>query len=388
MKKKILLMVPMLHQGGFERVCIRTARLLQEHCEVYLLIFNGEDIAYDINGLHVIDINIKGKNGISNKVCNVWRRVYKVKLIKRKLGIQITYSFGITANLVNVLSKTQDVIWIGIRGFTDLGSKLHSVLCKKADEIICCSKLIEEIVKKEFPQKSSVTIYNPYDIKTMQEQAGETIPQQDESLFENHRVIISMAREDEVKGFWHLIRSFSMLHKELPDTVLMIIGEGEYRENKQFAQELGIADKVIFTGVKKNPFPYLKRAAVYALTSFHEGFPNALVEAMALGIPVVAANCKSGPAEILCGDYRKAEDDTKVYHAEYGVLLPVLKEEKNLGTHLLEKEEEILASELLQMLQKKDLREKYQKAGYKRAMEFSDKAYVDALLGNIEKQLY
>ena len=59
MKKKIMLIVPMLHQGGFERVCVATARLLESYHEVYIVIFSAMDIAYDIRGLHVIDIHMK-----------------------------------------------------------------------------------------------------------------------------------------------------------------------------------------------------------------------------------------------------------------------------------------------------------------------------------------
>ncbi|MBR4639959.1 MAG: glycosyltransferase, partial [Butyrivibrio sp.] len=60
-KKNLMLMVPMLHQGGFERVCIKTARLMQEYYNVYILIFSSKDINFDIMGLEVIDINVPAK---------------------------------------------------------------------------------------------------------------------------------------------------------------------------------------------------------------------------------------------------------------------------------------------------------------------------------------
>ena len=56
-KPNLLLMVPMLHQGGFERVCVTTARLMQEYYNVYILIFSSKDINYDVTGLEVIDID-------------------------------------------------------------------------------------------------------------------------------------------------------------------------------------------------------------------------------------------------------------------------------------------------------------------------------------------
>ena len=58
MKKKLLLMVPMLHQGGFERVCIETARLLAQDMDVTILIFSDKNIHYDISGLHVVNMDV------------------------------------------------------------------------------------------------------------------------------------------------------------------------------------------------------------------------------------------------------------------------------------------------------------------------------------------
>ena len=73
-KKNLMLMVPMLHQGGFERVCVSTARLLQDYYNVYVLIFSSKDINYDVKGLNIIDIDVPSKKGTINKVINVFKR--------------------------------------------------------------------------------------------------------------------------------------------------------------------------------------------------------------------------------------------------------------------------------------------------------------------------
>ena len=62
-KKNLMLMVPMLHQGGFERVCVKTARLMQEYYNVYILIFTSKDMFYDVSGLNVIDIDVPASEG-------------------------------------------------------------------------------------------------------------------------------------------------------------------------------------------------------------------------------------------------------------------------------------------------------------------------------------
>lgn len=64
-KRKLILVSPMLHQGGFERVCVTTARLLAPYFDVTIVVFNSANIAYDVDGLNIIDLKLgvkKGKN--------------------------------------------------------------------------------------------------------------------------------------------------------------------------------------------------------------------------------------------------------------------------------------------------------------------------------------
>ena len=386
--KKILLMVPMLHQGGFEKVCVRTARLLKDSddfIDVKILIFNDEDIAYDTTGLDVINIDIKSRPGKIGKIMNVMKRVQKVRSFKKMYGNHITYSFGITANLVNVLSREQDKIWVGIRGFTDLYSRTLSLFCKKADLVICCSKTIEEVIKSKYPNSKTTTIYNPYDVKHMETLATEALPDEIMQAISGKKVIVSMGREDEVKGFWHLIKSFYHVLQTEPDAIMAIIGEGEYLPYKQLARDLGIENKILFTGVLTNPFPLLTRAAVYVLTSLHEGFPNALVEAMAMSVPVVATNCLSGPAEILGENPQDYQDQSLVYEAEYGILVPILKEEPDFRADVEEPEEIRITEEINRLLSEQKHSRHYGKAGKARAEEFSDAVYTEMILNLMMK---
>jgi glycosyltransferase involved in cell wall biosynthesis len=80
----------------------------------------------------------------------------------------------------------------------------------------------------------------------------------------------------------------------------MILGEGRDRGAlEKLAEELGVCDRVALIGFRSNPYAYLQRASLFVLSSAWEGSPNALTEALALGIPVVATDCPSGPREIL-----------------------------------------------------------------------------------------
>ena len=106
-KKKLMLICPMLHQGGFERVCVTTAKLMQPYFDVVIVIFDSADIAYDVEGLNIVDICMGVRKGKLNKILNIIRRSLKVRQLKKKMKPDIAYSFGPTANMVNAFSYVQ-----------------------------------------------------------------------------------------------------------------------------------------------------------------------------------------------------------------------------------------------------------------------------------------
>ncbi len=385
MRKKIMLLVPMLHQGGFERICALTAKLLKDTHEVYLVIFSDKDKIYDVTGVKLINLDLGAVEGKIGKVFNLGKRVRRLKKLKRELAIDISYSFGVTANIANVLSKCNEEVWTGIRGYGVLQETgKMKLICKYADKVVSCTKVMEEDINRLFGTKSSAVLYNPCDIAEIRKLAEEKPDESFTQFLERPgKLIASMGREDDLKCFWHLLKSFFLLKKKLPDCRLMIIGEGQYTEYMKLADELGVAQDVLFTGVLKNPFALLKKADVYALTSESEGFPNALIEAMACGLPAVSVNCKTGPAEILHENYQECEKQDEVYVGDYGVITPVFTGEKNLNAAQFTKEEEIFAVELEKMLTQAERYSYYREKAPERAESFSMEAYV----ANIDKLL-
>lgn len=116
-----------------------------------------------------------------------------------------------------------------------------------------------------------------------------------------HR-LVGMGRLERQKGFDLLIRIFYRLAQEFPDWDLWIWGEGSQRRALE-AQvvKLGLEPRVFLPGWTSEPWDELERADVFVLPSRWEGFPNALLEAMALGVPCVAYDCPAGPREITRG---------------------------------------------------------------------------------------
>lgn len=114
-------------------------------------------------------------------------------------------------------------------------------------------------------------------------------------------VVLGVGRLTAQKDFDVLIRAFASVRKMRPAR-LMILGEGELRtELEALIRQLGIGADVALPGFQANPLVYMRRAALFVLSSRFEGFGNVLVEAMACGTPVVSTDCPSGPAEILEG---------------------------------------------------------------------------------------
>lgn len=366
-KKKIMLIVPMLHQGGFERVCVATARLLEPYYDVCIVLFDSKDIAYDIRGLQVVDLHMGVRESLLGKALNIGKRSLAVRKLKRKMGIDIAYSFGPSANMVNVFSGRSAQVWVGIRSYMDMeNARKIRLFSKRADLVVCCSKRIEEEVRERYRCGKAVTLYNPLDAAELRKQAAGTGP---ELPWEDREgIIVSMGREDDVKGFWHLLKAFGEMCKTVPRAKLMIVGEGDFGEYRTLAQELGVAKQVYFTGMKRNPFPYLGAAALYVLTSYHEGFPNALIEAMALGIPVISTDCLTGPREILQSGERL-----------YGVLIPNMSPEKDMDASHISEEERRLAGEMARMFTDREYRERQAAASLERAGDFGSGRYVEQI---------
>ena len=370
-KEKLLLISPMLHQGGFERVCITTARLLKPYYDVSIVIFDDADIAFDIRGLSIINIHLGVCNGKLAKITNLMRRAIRVRKLKQRMKPVIAYSFGPSANMVNALSKTSlTSVFLGLRGYQDVADDPKMKLyVRKADRIICCSKEIEAIVQEKYGYLQTATLYNPYDAEGITELSKEKVTDlpwkmEDE---DRPRILIGVGRDDPVKGFWHLIKAFYLVQKEIPQMRLIIMGDGSFEQAKSLVSELQLEQKVYFPGVRKNPYKYLAASEMFLLSSYTEGFPNVLVEAMILGRPLISTDCRTGPAEILD-------------HGKYGILVPDMGDTEDYSGDTISEKETCFAEKIIEVLKDSERQKELSELERKRAGEFDYDSYVDNLL--------
>ena len=393
MKRKLMLISPMLHQGGFERVCVTTARLMEPYFDVTIVIFNSANIAYDVEGLNIIDIKMGVQKGKWKKILNIVKRSMKVRQLKKKIKPDIAYSFGPSANMVNAFSKTgKEKVWLGLRNYTDVEETVKiRIFTRLADLIVCCSKTIEKELKTKFGYHKTATLYNLYDVRAIREQARLKEPDLPWGEYDAQgrkiRCMVSMGRDDDMKGFWHMIKVFFLVHEKRPEVRLILMGAGSFDFYRKLAKDLGIEDAVYFAGMQREPYKYLNKGEIYLLTSLNEGFPNALVEGMALGLAPVCVNCMTGPAEILLEDgdaslleQQEKEGKAPVIYGEYGILIPVMEKERNLDPADILPEEVHMADIVLELLEDDKKLENYQKAAVSRAQKFTFESYAEQFL--------
>ncbi len=172
-------------------------------------------------------------------------------------------------------------------------------------------------------------IYNPVITPSLEEQAAESL---DHPWFQPGEppVILGIGRLEPQKDFATLVRAFAKLQKQ-QDCRLVLLGAGQQHvELEQLAKQLGVKDSVKLLGFVANPHRYLARSSLFVLSSAWEGLSNVLIEAIALGVPVVSTDCPCGPSEVLAG-------------GKYGRLVPVGDWEtmatamaESLSNHILE----------------------------------------------------
>ena len=328
-------------------------------------------------------------------------QIERLKKLKRSLSPDCSISFLNSANYVNALSHTGERTVISVRSYpegpfapedcrTEEGRARIREACEKADVIVPVACETAECLMRSFgAEEEKIRVIrnsiDPAEVRRSAERAPEgpetgNMPGRAASgLLSAMRkasvVFCSSGRLTEKKGHWHILRAFREVRKKVPGALLVILGrEGKHQANtagllRSIISECGLEGSVLLPGFLEDPYPILAQADIYVSASYNEGFPNALLEAMALGLPVISTDCRSGPREILAPGSDPSVKTAKIEYARFGVLLPVCSGERRTAEPL-EPAEEMMAEAMLSLANDRSLRERYAAASAERAEQF------------------
>jgi len=181
-----------------------------------------------------------------------------------------------------------------------LAARLLGRIYRLADQVLAVSRDLAEDISSilGFNKDAIGVLPNGLDLEAIESLADEPAAFSVQKAA-SRPVLVAIGRLVPQKGFAVLLDAMAKVIRRR-EAQLVVLGEGVLRKSlEKKAQELGISEYVLFPGFISNPYPVLKHADIFVLSSFYEGFGIVLLEAMACGTPVIATNCHWGPAELL-----------------------------------------------------------------------------------------
>jgi glycosyltransferase involved in cell wall biosynthesis len=369
--RKVFFLIPSLTGGGAERVMLHLLKHLDrsKYCPVLLLFKRKGEFMQELPDNIEVRILREGEGRYIGSV----QMVYALSRLIRQENPSLLLSFTWYANAIaliatKLISRSVRLIVSERTSLVTYGPRINNLLritvirflYPLADMVITPSRgIADELVCSGYLSSDTLTVIpNPIDLKALQELSRHEV---EHPWFSSDTpIIIGVGRMSKEKGFDLLIRAISLLVRKGTSCRLILLGDGEERPFlESLTKELGITMSVFFLGFQQNPFKYISRSTVFVLPSLQEGFPNALLEALALGIPSVATRCSNGPEEIL--------DE-----GECGVLVPPA-------------DASALADAIGKLCADKGLREKFAVSGEKRSKEFAVADIVKRFEDAIEK---
>lgn len=299
-KKHIAMFISSLNKGGSERVLVNLAEYFYSRgYEVAIVTQYKTENEYRISdGIRRILSEITQEEMGNGRISNFFRRFAKLRGIWKKEKPDLILSFIGKNNMMALMTSRllHIPVVVSVRG--EPAEEYYSPLLKRAAGFLFrfADGIVFPVEKSMdfFPEavrKKAVCLKNPLNPAFIRQiYSGE-----------REKQIVAVGRVDANKNHEMVIRAFAGLAEEYPDYSLIIYGEGELRPSLlQMAEEMGLKDRVFLPGSITDVASAIYKASFFVLSSYSEGMPNTLIEAMALGIPSISTDCPcGGPAELI-----------------------------------------------------------------------------------------
>jgi len=338
--KKILLIMPYGSVGGMERLALNFynhySKQNYEVKALKIIRLKDDIISFGNDEIALSEIDFSEMSS-SQRLKFYFKAPMMIRKIIKENQITHSISFGDMANFFSSLSFTNEHKVASIHALKSvelINKSFFNTISKISykstyyffDKVVCISDAIKKDLIENcgfaFKQKLKV-IYNPHDIENIEFLSNIPIESEDEKQIFNNDVIVFLGRFSFQKSPWHLIKAFSLIEKKHQNLKLVFIGDGDSNVESYLQDlilKLKISDKVFFLGRKSNPYQYLKKSKILALSSNYEGTPNVIVESIACEVPVVSSNCTDGIIELMSlGEMKKIDN---LLETESGFITP------------------------------------------------------------------
>lgn len=360
MRKRLLIIITNLGRGGAQQVFRQQMKWLASEFDVYGCVFNWDGAFPEDHLENIFSLDVPAGKSIIGKIRFFMLRILRLRAIKQSNKIDVSISHLEGADYINILSRASKTIcwihgtkrhdeniigWLGVLRM----KALIPILYKRANRIVTVSQGISSELSgiNKYLGSRIATIYNGFDVNQIITLSNNPLEIQFSEIFNHPTVMITHCRLSRQKNLTALLTIFSEL-KKIKASRLVILGDGELRDELiSYARNLNIKtwscgerqpidyhEEIFFLGNQTNPFNFLRKASLYVMTSSWEGFPLALCEAMACGLPVIATDCFTGPREIIAPELGDKQPIKRSHRTHKGILMPLVDASDNDEVHL------------------------------------------------------
>ena len=310
--KTILFYISTIREGGAARVMVNLAnQFCKEEYKVIFVTNFPDKNEYVLNN-KIERISLEEKESAENILIKNFKRIKALRSLIKTSGVKYCVSFmqenNVRLILATLFTKAKGIIsirtdpkkkYLGIKGFL-----ISKFLYRLADGIVFQTQEAQEFFPKTIQNKSTI-IFNP---------VADNFYQTERDA--EPKNIVTCGRLNAVKRYDLLIKAFARIFNKYPQENLLIYGQGKMKKDLELLiAKLGLQNRVFLMGQSNDIANILSHAKIFVLSSDYEGMPNALMEALAVGVPSISTDCP-------CGGPRKLIKD-----GENGLLVPCNNEE-------------------------------------------------------------